>query len=677
MSIHSKELDNLAINTIRFLAIDAIEKANSGHPGMPMGCAPIAYSLYTKFMNHNPENPKWINRDRFVLSAGHGSMLLYSILHLCGYDVSMEQLKQFRQWGSITPGHPEYGLTPGVETTTGPLGQGFTNAVGMAIAQEYLAARYNKNDIKILDHFIYEICSDGDLMEGVSHEAASIAGHLKLKKLIFFYDDNSITIDGSTSLTFSENVAQRFEAYHWHVQILENVNDLDALEAAVVNAQKSELPSIIITKTHIGYGSPNKQDTASVHGSPLGKEEALLTRKNLGWNEEGEFVIPEKVSGLFDELKTSFKQKESEWDKRFDEYKTKYPEDAAELINVMDGDFGSEWKSKLPVFPQDEKGMATRAASGKVLNAVAESLPTLIGGSADLAPSNNTFLKDYPIFSSSNYGGRNFHFGIREHAMAGILSGMALYGGVIPYGGTFLVFSDYMRPALRLGALSGIKPIFVFTHDSIGLGEDGPTHQPVEHLAALRAIPKMLVIRPADANETSFAWQAALEHKGSPAAIILTRQNVPVSDRTKLSSAEGLLKGAYVLYENDNSPDLILMASGSEVYLALQSAQEIASQQIKVRVVSFPSWEMFEKQPDEYKESVFPKNVKARVSIEAGVKIGWERYIGDYGKAVSIEKFGASAPYKILMEKYGFTKENIIQTALDVLSNVNRSLISK
>lgn len=677
MSIHSKELDNLAINTIRFLAIDAIEKANSGHPGMPMGCAPIAYSLYTKFMNHNPENPKWINRDRFVLSAGHGSMLLYSILHLCGYDVSMEQLKQFRQWGSITPGHPEYGLTPGVETTTGPLGQGFTNAVGMAIAQEYLAARYNKNDIKILDHFIYEICSDGDLMEGVSHEAASIAGHLKLKKLIFFYDDNSITIDGSTSLTFSENVAQRFEAYHWHVQILENVNDLDALEAAVVNAQKSELPSIIITKTHIGYGSPNKQDTASVHGSPLGKEEALLTRKNLGWNEEGEFVIPEKVSGLFDELKTSFKQKESEWDKRFDEYKTKYPEDAAELINVMDGDFGSEWKSKLPVFPQDEKGMATRAASGKVLNAVAESLPTLIGGSADLAPSNNTFLKDYPIFSSSNYGGRNFHFGIREHAMAGILSGMALYGGVIPYGGTFLVFSDYMRPALRLGALSGIKPIFVFTHDSIGLGEDGPTHQPVEHLAALRAIPKMLVIRPADANETSFAWQAALEHKGSPAAIILTRQNVPVSDRTKLSSAEGLLKGAYVLYENDNSPDLILMASGSEVYLALQSAQEIASQQIKVRVVSFPSWEMFEKQPDEYKESVFPKNVKARVSIEAGVKLGWERYIGDYGKAVSIEKFGASAPYKILMEKYGFTKENIIQTALDVLSNVNRSLISK
>jgi transketolase len=677
MPIHSKELDNLTINTIRFLAIDAIEKANSGHPGMPMGCAPIAYSLYTKFMNHNPENPEWINRDRFVLSAGHGSMLLYSILHLCGYDVSMEQLKQFRQWGSITPGHPEYGLTPGVETTTGPLGQGFTNAVGMAIAQEYLAARYNKNDLKILDHFIYGICSDGDLMEGVSHEAASIAGHLKLKKLIFFYDDNSITIDGSTSLTFSEDIAKRFDAYGWYVQTLKDVNDLDALIECIINAQKSELPSIIITKTHIGYGSPNKQGTASVHGSPLGKEEAFLTRKNLGWNEKGEFVIPEKVSELFNKLKPSFKGKEEEWNKKLDEYKKKYPEDAKEFLSIMKGDFGSEWKSKLPVFPPDEKGMATRAASGKVLNSIAASLPTLIGGSADLAPSNNTFLKDYPVFSSSNYGGRNFHFGIREHAMAGILNGMALYGGVIPYGGTFLVFSDYMRPALRLGALSGIKPIFVFTHDSIGLGEDGPTHQPVEHLAALRAIPKMLVIRPADANETSFAWQAALEHNGSPAAIILTRQNIPVLDRTKLSSAEGLLKGAYVLYENDKSPDLILMASGSEVYLALQAAQEIASEEIKVRVVSFPSWELFEKQSDEYKKSVLPKNIKARVSVEAGVKLGWEKYLGDYGKVISIEKFGASAPYKILMEKYGFTKESIIQTALDVLNIVKQNFVAK
>jgi transketolase len=669
MSFPSSKIDQLSINTLRFLSVDAVQKANSGHPGMPMGCAPIAYVLYTKFMRHNPQNPGWLNRDRFILSNGHGSMLLYSILHLCGYGISMDDIKNFRQLGSITPGHPEYHLTPGVETTTGPLGQGFANAIGMAIAESYLASLFNKDDIKILDHFIYGICSDGDLMEGISHEAASIAGHLKLGKLIFFYDDNGITIDGSTSLAFSEDIAKRFDAYGWHVQKVNDVNNIESLESAVIAAQKSELPSIIITKTHIGYGSPHKQDTADAHGSPLGDEEIKLTKKNLGWPEDKTFYVPDEVSDYFSALKEKFCKYEEEWNNLFEKYKNKYPAEAKSFSDIMNGNYDDSWKEKLPVFEEDAKGIATRAASGKVLNNIAQFLPTLIGGSADLAPSNNTYLKGYNNFSSTDRSGRNFHFGIREHGMASILNGMALYGGVIPYGGTFLIFSDYLRPAIRLGALSGIRPIYVFTHDSIGLGEDGPTHQPIEHLAALRAIPKVLVIRPADANETSFAWKAAIEHKGSPVLLILTRQALPVLDRKKYAAAENLLKGAYILKDTQDAK-LILMASGSEVSVILKAAEILEGEGAKVRVVSFPSIEVFEKQDSAYKEYVLPSNIKARVSVEAGVSQCWYKYIGESGEAVSIEKFGASAPAKALMEHYGITPANVAAAARRVMEKL-------
>jgi transketolase len=670
MSVVSKEFDELAINTIRFLAVDGVQKANSGHPGMPMGCAPIGYVLYAKYMNYNPVNPQWYNRDRFILSAGHGSMLLYSLLHLTGFNVSLEDLKNFRQYGSITPGHPEYHLTPGVETTTGPLGQGFSNAVGMAIAQKYLSAKFNKDDIKIIDHFIYGICSDGDLMEGVSHETASLAGHLKLGNIIFFYDDNDISIDGSTDLAFTENVGKRFEAYNWHVQHIDDGNDIEAIENAIKSAQKDERPSIIVTRTHIGYGSPNRQDTAAVHGSPLGEEEVKLTKKNLGWPEDEKFFIPGEVKDFFEEINRNGEKKEEEWKKLFEKYREKYPGDAKLFVDLKNGNYGDEWKTKLPVFKDEGKKIATRAGSGKVLNAIASSLPSLIGGSADLAPSNNTMLKDFPVFSSQNYGGRNFHFGVREHGMASALNGMAIYGGVIPYGGTFLIFSDYLRPAIRLASLSGVKPIYVFTHDSIGLGEDGPTHQPVEHISSLRAIPKVVVIRPADVNETVYAWQYAIEHKGSPVALILTRQGLPVLDQDKYPSAENLLKGAYILKDVDN-PELILMASGSEVSLALKTAEQLEKSGTKVRVASFPSWELFEQQSSEYKESVLPPGIKARVSVEAGVKHGWERYLGDYGEAVSIEKFGSSAPVDVVMEKYGFTPDNIISTARRVLKKLS------
>lgn len=674
MPNQTKSIEQLAINTIRFLAIDGVQKANSGHPGMPMGCAPIAYSLYSKIMKHNPANPKWINRDRFILSAGHGSMLLYSILHLCGYGVSLNELKNFRQWGSITPGHPEFGLTPGVETTTGPLGQGFSNAVGMAIAQAHLASMFNKDDIKLIDHFIYGICSDGELMEGISHESASLAGHLKLGKLIFFYDDNKITIDGSTSLAFSEDISKRFDAYGWHVQTVADVNDVASLEAAVTNAQSvSDKPSLIITKTHIGFGSPNKQDSSDAHGSPLGEAEIKLTKQNLGWQEEAAFFIPDEVKEYFKQVQVNGKSVEEEWNRKFLDYQKKYPEEAKLFSEVMHGEFGNEWKSKLPVFEDDGKKMATRTASGKVINSIASSLPTLIGGSADLAPSNNTFLKDYKTFSSENYSGRNFHFGIREHGMAGVMNGMAIYGGVIPYGATFLVFSDYLRPSIRLASISKIKPIYIFTHDSIGLGEDGPTHQPVEHLASLRAIPGLVVIRPADANETSAAWSAAIEHKGSPVALILTRQGLPILDQKKYPSAENLLKGAYILKDPNSKPDLILMASGSEVSLALNASERLEAAGRKVRVVSFPSWELFEMQSGKYKNTVLPPNVKKRISIEAGASQGWQKYIGDEGVSISMESFGASAPVEILLEKFGFTVENILEHANKILSEKNIS----
>lgn len=665
--MNQKDIQNLSINTIRFLAVDAVQKANSGHPGMPMGCAPIAYLLYAKLMNHNPLDPKWVNRDRFILSAGHGSMLLYSALHLSGYEVSLDDLKNFRQWGSITPGHPEYGLTPGVETTTGPLGQGFANAVGMAAAQEFLAAKFNKDDIKILDNFIYVIAGDGDLMEGVSHESASFAGHNKLGKLIVFYDNNNITIDGSTALSMSDDTQKRFEAYGWFVQSVDDVNDLDKLETTVKKAQASDKPSLIITNTHIGFGSPNKQDTSSVHGAPLGDEEVAATKKNLGWPEDKFFYIPDEVKEHFSEVKTNGKVKQDEWNKLFEEYSKKYPEDASLFKKVMNGDFGDEWKALLPKFENYGEKQATRKSSEKVINSICEKLPTLFGGSADLAASTNTKMKTDKDFSATNRISRNINFGIREFGMAAMLNGMALYGGVIPYGATFMVFSDYLRPAIRLAALSKIKPIYVFTHDSIGLGEDGPTHQPIEHLAALRAIPGLVVIRPADANETSYAWKAALEHKGSPVAIVLTRQGLNVIDRNKYASAEGLEKGAYIIKDSEGKPDVILIATGSEVSMTLEASEQLESDGIKTRVISMPSWELFEAQDDNYKEKVLPKDVKARLSVEAGIKQGWEKYVGDAGYSLSIEKYGASAPLKVIFEKYGFSVENIVVKAKELI----------
>jgi len=671
MPIHSKQLDELAINTIRFLSVDAVQKANSGHPGMPMGCAPIIYVLYSKYLKHSPANPKWLNRDRFILSAGHGSMLLYSILHLCGYDLSLDEIKNFRQWGSKTPGHPEYNLTPGVETTTGPLGQGFANAVGMAIAQAFLAANLNQDDFKILDHYIYGICSDGDLMEGISHEAASLAGHLKLNKIIFFYDNNGISIDGKTSLSYSDDVQKRFEAYNWNVLHISDVNNVNEIETAIQSAQKSlNKPTLIITNTHIGYGSPNKQDTSEAHGSPLGEEEVKLSKKNLGWQYEELFYVPEEVKEHFKQVKLNGEKLEAEWQKLFDDYKKKYPDKAKQLLDWMNGDLGNEWKSKLPLFEDDGKKIATRAASGKVIEAIAPAISNLIGGSADLTPSNNTRAKIYEDYSASNYTGRYIRYGVREHAMGSLMNGMALYGGVIPYGGTFLIFSDYMRPAIRLASLSGIRPIYIFTHDSIGLGEDGPTHQPIEHLAALRSIPKLVVIRPAEANETVYAWKAALQHKGSPVALILARQGVPILDQKKYPFAEGLLKGAYTLFDSNKKPELILMASGSEVNITIKAAKELEKDGIKVRVVSFPSWELFEMQSAEYKESVLPSSVLARVSVEAGVAQGWEKYTGRFGANISIETFGASAPEKVLMEKYGFTVDNICLTAKRIINDL-------
>ncbi|HKI77355.1 MAG TPA: transketolase [Ignavibacteriaceae bacterium] len=664
MAVKNKQFDEQAINTIRFLAVDGVQKANSGHPGMPMGCAPIAYTLYSKYMKHNPNDPNWLNRDRFVLSAGHGSMLLYSILHLCGYKVSMDDLKNFRQWKSITPGHPEFKLTPGVETTTGPLGQGISNAVGMALAQAHLGAIFNKDDIKILDHFIYGICSDGDLMEGVSHETASIAGHLKLGKIIFFYDNNHISIDGSTSLAFSEDIPERFKSYGWHVQHVKNVNNVDDLQKAIEEAQKtSDKPSLIVTDTHIGYGSPHKQDTAGVHGSPLGEDEVKLTKKNLNWPEDKTFYIPDEVSDFFKNIKIQGDEAEDEWNGLFLKYKEKYPDDAKLFESLMKGKIGDEWKKHLPVFENDGKPIATRTSSGKTINSIAPYLPGFLGGSADLHPSTDTFMNDYGSLSAEHYENRSIHYGVREHGMASILNGMAMYGGVIPFGATFFVFSDYLRPAIRLGALSGARPIYVFTHDSIGLGEDGPTHQPIEHLAAVRAIPKVVVIRPADANESAYAWQAAIEHEGSPVALILTRQKLPVIDQKKYSSANNLLKGAYVLKDSEGTPDIILMATGSEVSITLEAAEKLNSEGIKARMVSFPSWELFEKQPDDYKESVFPKSIRTRFSVEAGVSQGWAKYVTEDGDSLSIEQFGASAPLKDVMKGYGFTAENVYNSA--------------
>jgi len=661
------ELDRTIVKTIRALVMDAVQKANSGHPGMPMGMAEAAYVLWSRFLKHNPANPRWPDRDRFVLSAGHGSMLLYSLLHLSGYDLPMSQLKSFRQWGSITPGHPEYGLMPGVETTTGPLGQGFANGVGMAIAERFLGRLFNRHGYPIVDHHTYGIVSDGDLMEGISHEAASIAGHLGLSKLIYLYDDNGITIEGSTALTFTEDVTKRFEAYGWLVLEVDG-HDLQAVAEALRSAQRElERPTLIRCHTHIAKDSPHKQDTAAAHGEPLGQEEVRLTKQKMGWPLEPTFLVPQAVYDYFEERRVAWAAEEAKWQKLFSKYAAAHSDLADLWRQVMAGQLPEGWTEHLPTFEAGE-WIATRSASGKVLNAIAPHLPTLIGGSADLAPSNKTYLSGYGSISKSDFGGRNLHFGVREHAMGGILNGLALHGGIIPYGGTFLVFSDYMRPSIRLAAMMHLPVIYVFTHDSILVGEDGPTHQPVEQLAALRAIPGLVVIRPADANETAVAWRVALERR-DPVALLLTRQKLLVLDRSNLWDAEGLARGAYTLRASESeAPDLIILASGSEVHLALGAADELGSKGIETRVVSFPSWELFEEQPQSYKEKVLPPSVSLRLGVEAAVAQGWERYLGPQGRMISLERFGASAPYEVLAEKFGFTISNIVSKAEAMLS---------
>ena len=665
----NQNLNALCINTVRMLAVDAVEKATCGHPGMPMEAAPLAHLLWTKHMKYNPKNPDWPDRDRFVLSAGHGSILLYSMLHLSGYDLSLDEIKNFRQWESLTPGHPEYGLTAGVETTTGPLGQGIATAVGMAMAEAHLAARFNSPDHEIVDHHTYVIASDGDLMEGVASEGCSMAGHLGLGKLIVFYMDNHITIEGSTELAFTENVGLRFDAYGWHVQRVMDGNDLGSLDAAVNSAKNvTDKPSLVICRTTIGYGSPNKAGTSKIHGEKLGADEVALTKQNLGWPEEPAFYIPDEVHERYKETVLRGAELESQWQQTYDAYAAAYPDLAAQWQLGLDRALPGGWDQNLPVFKPDDGAVATRSASGDTLNAIASHIPNLIGGSADLAGSNNTNLDGFGDYAADGYDNRNLHFGVREHGMAAALNGMMVHGGIIAYGGTFLVFSDYMRPALRLAALMEISPIYVFTHESIGLGEDGPTHQPVEHYAALRSIPRLTVIRPSDATETVEAWRAALNNQEGPTALLLTRQKIPVLDRSTLADADGLHKGAYILVDADSgAPDVILIASGSEVQVALEARHELASEGVAVRVVSMPSWELFDRQPRLYQETVLPPEVTARVAIEAGVTMGWERYVGLQGDVVGLDRFGASAPVEVLMDRLGFTPDNAAARAKDLL----------
>jgi transketolase len=662
-------LDQLCINTIRMLAVDAVEKAKSGHPGMPMGTAALAYVLWTRFLKHHPANPQWPGRDRFVLSAGHGSMLLYSLLHLTGYDLPLDELQHFRQWGSRTPGHPEYGMTPGVETTTGPLGQGFANGVGMAIAEAFLAAHFNRPGHPIVDHYTYAIVSDGDLMEGVASEAASLAGHLQLGKLIYLYDDNDISIDGSTDFTFTERVGKRFDAYGWHVQEIGDGNDVTAIDVALKTAQaETTKPSLIIAHTHIAYGSPGKQDTAEAHGAPLGAEEVKRTKEFLDWPQEPTFYLPAEALAHFRRAEERGRTWEAEWQSRFESYAAAHPELAAEWQRALRRELPPGWEVNLPTFKAEDGMMATRIASGRVLNAIAPTISTLIGGSADLATSNNTLLRGAGEFSPQNRAGRNLYFGVREHGMGAILNGLAVHGGVIPYGATFLIFSDYMRPAIRLAALSELPVIYVFTHDSLGLGEDGPTHQPIEHLAALRAMPQLTLIRPADANETAVAWRVALTQRHGPVALALTRQNLPIFDRTQMAAADGLEQGAYILLDAEGAtPDLILIASGSEVSLAVEARQQLAQQGLRVWVVSMPSWELFDEQPQAYRDAVLPPAVSKRLAIEAGVPQGWRDYVGPEGDIIGLTRFGASAPGPVVMEKLGFNVAHVVARALKLL----------
>jgi transketolase len=659
------ELDQLCINTIRTLSLDAVQKANSGHPGLPLGAAPIAYVLWTRFLRHNPKNPRWENRDRFLLSAGHGSMLLYSLLHLTGYDLPLEELKNFRQWGSKTPGHPEYGLTPGVEITTGPLGQGFANGVGMAIGAAHLGAKFNEKEFPLIDHYVYAIVSDGDLMEGVAAEAASLAGHLKLGKLIYLYDDNEVTIEGFTNLAFSEDVPKRFEAYGWHTLTVEDGNNLDEIEAAIREAQSvGTKPTLISVKTVIGYGMPTA-GTRKAHSDAPGEEAVKETKRHLGWPEDKSFYIPDEALAHFREAVQRGEREEGEWRALVSKYEEEHPEKANLWRSMMTGELPSNWEDHLPKF-ENASAMATRVASGEVINALAPVLPSLIGGSADLGVSNNTDIKSSQSFAAGQYDGRILHFGVREHAMGAALTGISLNGGLIPFAGTFLTFSDYMRPAIRLAALSEVQAIYVFTHDSVGLGEDGPTHQSVEHIAALRAIPHLFVIRPADAAEVSEAWRIAILRRNAPTALALTRQKVPAIDRTRFAAASGLRRGGYVLAEAEGaneSPNLILIATGSEVSLALEAREKLQGEGISTRVVSLPCWELFDEQPQDYRDEVLPPLVGARLGIEAGVCQGWHRYVGATGDLICLDRFGGSAPGEVALRELGFNVENVLKRA--------------
>jgi len=662
-------LDQQSINTIRFLAVDAVQKAKSGHPGTPMGAATIAYTLWDRFLKHNPTNPGWPDRDRFILSPGHASMLLYALLHLTGYDLPLKELQNFRQWGSRTPGHPEYGETPGVEVTTGPLGQGFAHGVGMAIAERWLAEHYNRPGHEIVDHYTYAIVSDGDMQEGVTSEAASLAGTLGLGKLIYLYDDNDIQIEGRTDIAFGENVGQRFDAYGWQVLGPIDGNDISAIEAAIRQAEAdTERPSLIICKTIIGYGSP-EQDTAKVHGEPLGGEGVRAAKETLGWPQEPAFYVPDEVRDHMRQAVDRGRAAERAWQERLEEYAEVYPDLAERLQAELRGELPPDWDAGLAdLFPPGTAPMATRNASGKVLNALVQRVHALTGGSADLAPSTKTAMAGYGDFGWHEYCGHNMHFGVREHAMGAIAGGMALHGGVIPYAATFLTFSDYMRPPMRLAALMGLRVLYVFTHDSIGMGEDGPTHQPIEHLMNLRAVPNLAVIRPADATESAEAWRAALLNRSGPTALIFSRQNLPVLDRTEFASAEGVQRGGYVLWEADGgAPDVILMGTGSETHVALEAGQRLAAEGIKARVVSLPSWELFDRQPADYRDSVLPADVRARVAVEAGTRLGWEHYVGLDGAIVGMDGFGASAPAPVLYEKFGVTAEAVAAEARTVL----------
>lgn len=655
------------VNTIRSLSMDAVQAANSGHPGMPMGMADVAFVLWTKFLKHNPKNPRWFDRDRFILSAGHGSMLLYSLLHLTGYDLPLEELKNFRQYQSKTPGHPEFGHTPGVETTTGPLGQGFGTGVGMAIAEEFMAATFNKKDHKIVDHYTYAIVSDGDLMEGISHESASLAGHLKLKKLIYLYDSNQISIDGSTDLAFTDNTVKRFEGYGWDVQVIDGHNH-DEIEKAIRKAQTTDTPSLIECKTIIGFGSPNKAGTADSHGSPLGPDEIKLTKERLGLDPNKSFFISEEVNNEMRKAVSKGDKEESDWKNLLKDYEKVYPNDGVLFKQFFTRNLKIDFEKTLPVFDADEKGMATRKASGAVLNSISKEIPNLIGGSADLTGSNNTDFNESGIFDSNDRKGRYIHYGVREHGMAAALNGLALHGGVIPYGGTFLVFSDYNKPSIRIAALSEIPSIFVFSHDSIGLGEDGPTHQPIEHLAAMRATPNVHLYRPADANETAICWKCAIERDNGPSLLALTRQSLPILDRSVYESVSGVEKGAYVIKkESGKDIDLVLLSTGSEVHLTLLAAEKLEMEGVSTRVVSLPCIDLFEKQTNEYIDSVIPPSVKKRVSVEAGTTFGWHRWVGSEGLAIGIDTFGASAPYEQVYDHFGLTPENIAEKAKALL----------